>query len=122
MSYYSKYDIIGFAEDLGLTLTEVSELYIELINEINSSLIELKTLIINRDLIKIQKSIHNIKGVCGNYRLNDIYEKSSTINDLLKSNNYINLESDLFDLFEIIYSAEKDIKDFFIKQSISFPI
>ena len=122
MSYYNKYDIIGFAEDLGLTLTEVSELYIELINEINSSLIELKTLLINRDLIKIQKSIHNIKGVCGNYRLSDIYEKSSTINDLLKSNNYINLEADLFDLFEIIYSAEKEIRDFFIKQSISFPI
>lgn len=122
MSYYNRYDIVGFANDLGLSMIEISDLYVELINEINSSLLELKNFILDKDLIKIQKIIHNIKGVCGNYRITDVYEESSKINDLLKSDSYDNLKSDLNNLFEIINSAEKDIRNFFVRQSINFPI
>lgn len=122
MSYNNRYDIVGFANDLCLNMLEISDLYVELINEINLSLIDLKTFMLNNDLIKIQKIIHNIKGVCGNYRITDVYEESSRINDLLKSRNCNNLESDLNNLFEIINLAEKEIENFFIKQSIHFPI
>jgi hypothetical protein len=55
MNYYSKYDITGFAKDLGLSISEISELYAELINEINSSLSDLKIFIIKKDLKSMQK-------------------------------------------------------------------
>lgn len=113
MNYYSKYDITGFAEDLGLSISEISELYAELINEINSALSELKIFVIKKDLERMQKIIHNIKGVSGNYRLTDVYEKASKINDSLKSNYLTYLESDLNELFIISSMAEIEITNFF---------
>jgi HPt (histidine-containing phosphotransfer) domain-containing protein len=118
MDYHSKYDIVGFAHDLGLSLDEVSELYAELINEISSALSELKVLINKKDLVKIQKIIHNIKGVSGNYRIIDIYEESTKINDALKTTNYTEFEDDLNYLFNIIYVALTEIQNFFNQKSI----
>lgn len=118
MNYYSKYDITGFAKDLGLSISEVSELYAELINEINSSLSELKILIIKKDLESMQKIIHNIKGVSGNYRLTDVYEKASKINNSLRSNYLTYLESDLNELFIISSMAEIEITNFFKEHSV----
>lgn len=118
MDYQCKYDIVGFAHDLGLSLEEVSELYAELIMEINSALLELKVLINTRDLVKIQKIIHNIKGVSGNYRLTDIYEESTKINDALKTTNFTELEKDLNNLSYISYISSKEIYSFFKQRSI----
>lgn len=63
MNYDKNYDIIGFSNDLGLNLQQVSELYAELINEFNLALSELKTAMIGSDLKNIQKIIHNLKGL-----------------------------------------------------------
>jgi HPt (histidine-containing phosphotransfer) domain-containing protein len=118
MDYHGKYDIVGFAHDLGLSLEEVSELYAELIREINSALLELKVLINTGNLVKIQKIIHNIKGVSGNYRITDIYEESTKINDALKTTNFTELEKDLNHLSNISYMALKEIYSFFKQRSI----
>lgn len=118
MNYYSKYDITGFAKDLGLSISEISELYSELINEINSSLSELKIFIAQKDLKNMQKIIHDIKGVSGNYRLTDVYEKASEINDSLRSNYLTYLESDLNELFIISSRAEIEIANFFKERSV----
>lgn len=118
MNYNCTYDINNFANDLGLSFSEISELYIELINEINSSLLELKILMTEKNLGEIQKIIHNIKGISGNYRVTDVYEKASEINDSLKSNCIMNLEADLNDLFIISGIAERKIKSFFEEKSV----
>lgn len=118
MDSHSKYDITGFAHDLGLNMREVSEFYAELINEINSSLSELKVLMNKRDLVKIQKIIHNIKGVSGNYRIIDIYEETTKINDSLRIDTYNNLEKDLNNLFNISDIALQEIRNFFKQKSI----
>ncbi|WP_026885184.1 hypothetical protein [Clostridium beijerinckii] len=112
------YDIIGFSNDLGLNLQQVSELYAELINEFNLALSELKVSMIEKDLRNIQKIIHNLKGVSGNYRITDIYEETTKINNLLKSNNYNNLELDLNSLLTVSNLALKKIKSFFYERSI----
>jgi len=119
MNFNGNYDIIGFSQDLGLTVEEVSILYAELINEINSALLELNFLINKRDLVKIQKIIHNIKGVSGNYRISDIYRETIKISDALKNTNYITLEKDLNFLFNVSNMAITEIKSFFEKNSIS---
>ena len=119
MDFYCNYDITGFTHDLGLTIEEVSKFYAELISEINSALLELKFLMTKKDLVKIQKIIHNIKGVSGNYRITDIYRETSKINDALKKNNYTSLEKDLNHLFDISDMAIKEIKKFFKQRSIS---
>ena len=119
MDFHGNYDIIGFTQDLGLTIEEVSKLYAELINEINSALLELNFLINKRDLVKIQKIIHNIKGVSGNYRISDIYRETTKINDALKSTNYSTLEKDLNHLFDVSNMAIIEIKSFFKQNSIS---
>jgi len=119
MDYNNKYDIVGFSNDLGLSIYDVSELYTELIYELNSALLELKLLIENKDFSSIQKIIHNIKGVSGNYRLTDIYEETSKINDALKNNEYAEFERDFYHLFSIIHTAIKEITNFFKAKSIS---
>lgn len=118
MKSNSKYDIAGFAHDLGLNMKEVSEFYAELINEINSALLELKHLMASKDLAKIKKIIHNIKGVSGNYRISDIYEETTKINDALRVDNYNSLEKDLNNLFKISDAALQEIRNFFKQKSI----
>ena len=118
MNFHGKYDINGFTHDLGLTTEEVSEFYAELINEINSALLELKVLMPKRDLVKTQKIIHNIKGVSGNYRISDIYRITTKINDALKNTNYTDFEKDLNALFHISDMAIEEIKSFFKQRSI----
>jgi HPt (histidine-containing phosphotransfer) domain-containing protein len=118
MDLHCDYDIIGFTHDLGLTIEEVSKFYAELISEINSALLELNFLMTKKDLVKIQKIIHNIKGVSGNYRITDIYRETTKINDALKKNDYTSLEKDLNHLFDICDAAIKEIKKFFKQKSI----
>lgn len=119
MDYNNKYDIVGFSHDLGLSIEDVSELYAELVRELNSAIIELKLFMEEKDFIKIQKIIHNIKGVSGNYRLTDLYNESSKINDALKNSEYSDFEKDLNHLFNITYAAIKEITNFFKRKSIS---
>ena len=112
------YDIIGFSNDLGLNLQQVSELYAELINEFSLALSELRVSMIESDLASIKKTIHNLKGVSGNYRITDIYEETTKINDLLKNSNYNNLELDLNNLITVSDIALEEIKSFFYQRSI----
>lgn len=118
MNDSSKYDINGFANELGLTLEEVWELYAELINELSSAAAELKILIREKDLEKIHKIIHNIKGVSGNYRITDIYKQTTKINNDLKSYYYNDLETDLINLFKISDKAINEIQNFFNIKSV----
>lgn len=119
MDYNNKYDIVGFAHDLGLSIEDVSELYAELVHELNSAITQLKLLMEQKDFIKTQKIIHNIKGVSGNYRLTDLYNETSKINDALKNREYPDFEKDLNYLFNITYAAIKEITNFFKRKSIS---
>ena len=119
MDFHGDYDITGFTHDLGLTMEEVSKFYAELINEINSAIVELKLIMIKEDLANIKKIIHNIKGVSGNYRISDIYRETTKINDALKNNHYTNLEKDLNHLFDVSNIAIKEIRNFFKLRSIS---
>ncbi|WP_297417576.1 Hpt domain-containing protein [Clostridium sp.] len=118
MDYNTKYDITGFTIELGLSLEEVYVLYAELISEINSAISEIKFLIDKKDITKIKKIIHNLKGVSGNYRITDVYVETSRINDMLKFENYNNLELDLNNLFNICDMAIKQIKNYFNQKSI----
>lgn len=118
MDYNNKYDIAGFAHDLGLSIEDVSALYAELVNELKSALLELKLFIYNKDLVKIQMIIHNIKGVSGNYRLTDIYDETSKINDDLKNKDYSEFKRDLNHLYNITYTAIEEITNFFKQKSI----
>jgi chemotaxis protein histidine kinase CheA len=121
MNFNCKYDITGFSTDLGLSIKEISELYYELINELNLALLELKTLVDGQDYTKIQKIIHNIKGVSGNYRINDIYNETTRINDLLSSNDYSTLKKDLTNLFAICIDAQNEIR-FFFEQALKIKL
>lgn len=119
MDYNNKYDIVGFAHDLGLRIEDVSELYAELVHELSSAILELKLLIDDKNFVQIQKIIHNIKGVSGNYRLMDIYDETAKINNALKNTEYPEFEKDLNHLFNITYAAIKEITNFFKRKSIS---
>lgn len=113
-----KYDIDGFTRDLGLNLIEVSDLYAELINEINLAISEMKILIDKKDLQQTKKIIHNVKGVSGNYRITDVYNQTTKINDLLKSENYNDFEVDLNNLLNTCDAATKEIQNYFNHHSI----
>ncbi|RII36709.1 Hpt domain-containing protein [Clostridium chromiireducens] len=119
MNHSCRYDILGFTKDLGLNLEDVHNLYNELINEINFALAELKIFIAKNDITNISKIIHNVKGVTGNYRLIDIYEETTKINDALKSNNYNSLKSDLNNLINICYLAVKEIQNYFSQRPVN---
>ena len=119
MDSRNKYDITGFICDLGLPLEEASKFYAELIHEINIAILELKILINKNDSVSIQKIIHNLKGVSGNYRISDVYSETTKINDTLKIAGYNTLEKDLNHLFHVCTMAIKEIRSYFNERSIS---
>jgi len=110
MASTCKYDIDGFSKELGLSLTEVTELYCELITELHSETLKLKTSIADHDIESQKRIIHNIKGITGNYRIFDVYELSSKINDLFKSANWDQAALLLPHFFYICEIAISEIK------------
>jgi len=114
-----KYDIKGFAYELGLPLNEVALLYSEFIKELNSEMSELKKLLIKKDWIAIKAILHNIKGISANFRITDMYIQTEHVYTALTTSSHVSLESLLKNLFIISEDAIKEITSFFQEEGLS---
>jgi DNA-binding transcriptional MerR regulator len=121
MKSYCKYDIQGFADSLGLPIEDIEDLYNELITELNSETLKLKKAAAEQDLNTIKNTIHNIKGVTGNYRIFDVYNETITISNSLKLDGSSNIDQLLNNLYTISENAIGEIRKFFLLWHIHLP-
>jgi len=87
-------DFNKFRNELEIDDETLKELYTVFLDELIMQKYYMKTQIEKRELDELKKTMHNIKGISGNYRVNKVWELSSRIYDDLKiegrSNNELN--------------------------------
>lgn len=115
-----RYDIKGFTTDLGLPIEDIADLFSELIKEFNSEIFKIKTYLKEKDLEKLKRINHNIKGISANYRIQDIYEETIKISNALANGNYKDIESLYNNFFVVSENAARDIAGYFRQQGSLF--
>lgn len=113
-----RYDIEGFAEELGISVQEISDLYSDFIESVAGEVKKIEELSKKEDWYEIKKVFHDIKGVSGNYRIMDVCDEASEINNILRNENYVNIKSLLLNFYILVENAFKEIRRFFSEKGI----
>lgn len=106
-----RYEIQNLIDELGIELEESKDLFLTYISEMNKLVGEIKGDITKGE--KLCQTIHSIKGLAGNFYINDVYEDSKRFELLLKENSSIDLLYHVNNLIEHISEAEKEVRRFF---------
>jgi HPt (histidine-containing phosphotransfer) domain-containing protein len=115
-----RYNIEGFAGDLGLPVEEIADLFAEFIKVLGSEKSKLKVAAVEKDWIMVKNIIHNIKGVTGNYRITDVYNEALLINNVLKKGDYGSVEQTIKSFCNLLEAAVEEIKKYFLEKGIAF--
>jgi len=108
-----RYDIKSLADDMEVGLQTLSTLYSEFFHEMKLNIEESKALCDNKDWLKLERVIHNIKGISACLNINDIYSISQKLDLELKLKKYENAFTDIISISNLFNSSETDIKNFF---------
>jgi hypothetical protein len=113
-----KYDIIGLAKDMDIDLAAISNLYNEYFLEMKTNIQESQELYKSENWARLERVIHNIKGISISLNIDDIYTVSNKLDTNLKLGNYDTAAFNINNIRELFNAAENDIKEFFKQNSI----
>ncbi|HEY5561618.1 MAG TPA: hypothetical protein VIK72_07655 [Clostridiaceae bacterium] len=116
---FIRYNIQGLADDMEVNLSTLSSLYSEFFHEMKINIEESKDLCNSKDWWKLQRVIHNIKGISSCLYIEDIYDISNKLDIELKKQAYENALPDITSINNLLISSETDIKEFFKKNGIN---
>ncbi|MDP4090238.1 MAG: Hpt domain-containing protein [Bacillota bacterium] len=108
-----RYNIEGLAADMEIDLAELTSLYSEYFIEMRINIQESKALRANNDWVKLERIIHNMKGISTSLNVDDVYLMAAKLDNKLRSANYENIENDINFIVELYNRAENDIMEFF---------
>jgi hypothetical protein len=113
-----RYDIIGLAKDMDIDLAAISNLYSEYFLEMKINLQESRDYYSNKNWLKLERIMHNIKGISISLNIDDIYNVSNELDTALKLGNYNTAAFDIDNISELFNNAENDIREFFRQNTI----
>ena len=113
-----RYNIKGLADDMEVSLQTISSLYSEFFHEMRLNIEESKVLCTKKDWDKLQRVIHNIKGISTCLNVNDIYDISLKLDMDLKNKKLENVFSKITSISDLFNFSETDIRGFFKKDGI----
>ena len=108
-----RYDIKGFADEIGLNVEEVEDLYSDLITEMKIELHKTRILLQEKNLEALKYINHSIKGISANYRLLDVCKETQKISNALKTADMQLIDTHFNNLYIICENAFKDISIYF---------
>ena len=114
-----RYNIKGLADDMEVSLGTLASLYSEFFHEMKINIQESKELCISKDWRKLERVIHNIKGISSCLYISDIYDSSQKLDTELKKQNYETTSFDINYMNTLLATCEIDIKEFFKKDGIN---
>lgn len=109
MDKHTAADIDAFKAETGLEDSIVKELYSVFLEELQAQMQELLSELGRKDYDRIQKTIHNIKGISGSYMLPEVSEISKDLDAKLKQKNLENIGSGIKILTEAVTEARSEI-------------
>jgi HPt (histidine-containing phosphotransfer) domain-containing protein len=113
-----RYKIEDLAADMEVDLLTVSTLYTEYFIEMKQCIYKSKNLCTAKDWQKLERVIHNIKGISNSLNIDDIYNVSNELDNELNRHIYDNIDKFLENINNLFLICEKDIKKFFRLNSI----
>lgn len=102
-----------FIEEMSIEEDTAKDLYFVFIEEMIEECEKLLSGMNNKDIDKIKKSVHNIKGVSGSFKAVKVFELSSIINEQFKSNYNIVIEAIINELIKEIRNVSAEVKIYF---------
>jgi HPt (histidine-containing phosphotransfer) domain-containing protein len=114
-----RYDIKGLANDMEVDIDMLADLYSEYFHEMKTNLQESKSLANSCDWDRLERVMHNIKGISISLNVEDIYSLSNKLDNDLKNSKYDNATNEIIKINEAFQLSEKDIKNYFKENNIS---
>lgn len=111
-----RYDIEGLAKDMEIDLSTISPLYAEYFLEMKTNLEESRKYFATKNWDRLQRVMHNIKGISTSLNVDDVYLVSNRLDINLKQGIYSTAELDINNISELFNIAENDIREF-LKQN-----
>lgn len=115
---HCRYDIEGLARDMEIELGDLPALYSEYFLEMRINLQESRAMYNIKDWDKLERVIHNIKGISTSLNVDDVYLLSNKLDNKLKGANFDNVLPDIDYITDLFIAAENDIKEFFKQNDI----
>ena len=107
------YDIVSLASDLELDYTDITDLYVSYIDEINDHCDKLQKIYYKKDFAELKNEIHNVKGVAANLLIKDVFDEASSFEKLLKHGDFADSKEHLKNLSNLVVnSKDKIIRSF----------
>jgi FOG: HPt domain len=103
-------DYDEFMQETGIDNDEIRELYGVFMEELLQEKEKLKTQLGVKDYLKLEKTVHNIKGISGSYKARLIFEPAKLIDLDLKGGAYGNIEQNMKVLLDAIDNAVLDMR------------
>lgn len=109
MSGTSSVDFERFKAETGLGDYDVKELYKGFLDELLEEKEKLQGQLMNDDFEKMEKTVHNIKGISSSYMADEVFSCSLELGRLLSKNDRAAVDSAVNQLTELIMEAVDDI-------------
>ena len=107
-------DFEAFKKETGLDDELVKELYIGFLEEISDEKEKICAQLAARELEKLAKTVHNIKGVSGSYMSMYVYEYAKELDAKIKESRLEDIDNMVTKLTNSIVDAEDEIKRYFL--------
>lgn len=106
-------DVEAFMAETGLDEETAKELYTGFIEEINEEREKLFSKFSTSDFSRLARTVHNIKGISGSYRLQNVFKQAQEIDASLKKNETGGVETAVERLENYIEEAVAEIRHHF---------
>ncbi len=108
-----RYNIDGLISELEIELEDAAELYRSYEMEMKEEIEAMEELCSSKDYEKLERVIHNIKGVSANLGINDVYQTAADFDIKLKNGITDSADVNVAYLVLMIKNSIEEIKVFF---------
>ncbi len=114
-----KIDVEGLAAELGADIEDIALLFAEYLKEMDSEFSEIDSQLASFDWSKMQRTVHNIKGVSINLNLYSMNKYAEEIDLKLKSETYEGIEEDIENVKKVFKVTKQSITEDFERLNIT---
>lgn len=113
-----RYDIKSLVEEMDVEYAAISTLYSEYFFEMKGNVQDSRLLCTQNAWDKLQRVVHNMKGISISLNIKDIYDASYKLDIELKGGNYTTASASIDTISNLLVECENDIKHFFQQKGI----
>lgn len=110
-----RYNIDELIEEMEVSHEDIWELYKTYFLEMRENINDITKCLKSNEFKKMERILHNIKGVSVSLNILDVYEAASIFNEKIKKEVPEKYEEYINKLTQLVNGAEEEVKNFFSK-------